>query len=228
MRRLIFIVAALAMAGCLDLNHQQLGSPAAPAPPTAVPTPTPSGPPVTNGSWPTLTNFNKDILSNNAGGGGGNPNAAANDSQDGCGASASSASIASSTASEYDSTPYLRLTYNVATNAGCGYEYAAVAFPFVSQNLSGKTGISFDIRSSATVRIMVKTANVDPCLGAKNKMWYDIPSSSGAWQALTVPFASFTPKNAGCPYPQSDVASIDFEIDNVGSGTVDLDNIAFY
>jgi hypothetical protein len=217
MRRLIPFILAFAITGCLNLNHQSLG-------PAPAATPTPVG---NNGSWPTLTTFNADFTSNNAGGGGGNPNAAANDSQDGCGASASSASISSVTASGYDGTPFLRLTYNVATNAGCGYEYAAVAFPFVTQNLSGRTAITFDIRSSAIVRVMVKTANVDPCLGAKNKMWYDIASTAGAWQAFNIPFSSFTPKNVGCPYPLGDVASIDFEIDNVGSGTVDLDNIAF-
>jgi hypothetical protein len=176
-----------------------------------------------NGAWPTLSTFDANVATNNAGG----ANESSNDNDEGCGASASSASIAQSSAAPVNGTPYLSMTYNVDTNAGCGYQYASVGLPFVSQDLSGKTAIDFAIRSISTVRIMIRSKTVDPCLGAKNLMYIDIPSTAGAWQALNRSFSAFTLLNVGCPFPLADADFVSFVITDLGSGTLDLDNVSF-
>jgi hypothetical protein len=204
-----------------------------PSTPTITATQTPSA----NGSWPVLTNFNGDLLSNNAGGSAGNPNLAINDNDDGCGSSASSASLSRPPTGGPDNSAYGRFDFTVAANASCGYQYAAFVLPMSpARDLSAFTGISLYIRGGAAglpVKVELKSSMTCPNL-KKNKVTATVAVGTG-WNLVQIPFTSFNSGLTGCDFWAGGfinaIESVSFSVEPASpplTSWLGFDEIAFY
>ena len=109
--------------------------------------------------------------------------------------------------------------------------YVRVEFPMTPgaiapADLSGYTGVSFDVRGEAIGRLLVQAYHV------RNTDAYAAPfTPGGAWQTVKIPFASLRRRaaNAGA-WDAKDARAVLFELGgNAGSSVwMELDNVRFY
>ena len=229
MRHLILILLALTLGtGCFDLKHRDLG-PVTPAA-TATAVPSGGGGGGSNGSWPTLSSFGADASNDNAG----STIDPGNDNQDGCGASGSSAAFAQQASGSWDASAFGRLTYNVATNAGCTYQYASVGFAMTTQHdVSAYTQFKFYARANpaASFKITLQGNAADACVPTPHNRMYFVQAVTTSWALYSIPFTSFTDRYGSCPYISggwlAKTGSVSFAMESVNSGNLDLDDVLF-
>lgn len=192
------------------------------------PTPTPTPTAQINGAWPVITNFNGDITGNNGGG----TNRVGNDNEDLCGSSASAIGMTRQTIGGHDASAYLRLTYTVAVNVGCGYQYASFAMPLpYRHDVSPFGSFRFWVRGAVggeAFKIKVKSTN-DGCVPGKNSMFAAVSATAG-WAQVSIPFSAFANQIGGCPYLPGNslnVDGVDLLVDTVSSGTLEFDDLEF-
>jgi imidazolonepropionase-like amidohydrolase len=109
--------------------------------------------------------------------------------------------------------------------------YVRVEFPLTPgaiapADLSGYTGVSFDVRGEAAGRLLVQAHQV------RNMDAYAAPfTPGGAWQTVKIPFASLRRRAAGAgPWDAKDARAVLFELDGPAGSSVwmELDNVRFY
>ena len=109
--------------------------------------------------------------------------------------------------------------------------YVRVEFPLTPgaiapADLSGYTGVSFDVRGEAVGRLLVQAYHV------RNTDAYAAPfTPGGAWQTVKIPFASLRRRaaNAGT-WDAKDARALLFELGGTAGSSVwmELDNVRFY
>ena len=109
--------------------------------------------------------------------------------------------------------------------------YVRVEFPLTPgaiapADLSGYTGVSFDVRGEAAGRLLVQAYHV------RNMDAYAAPfTPGGAWQTVKIPFASLRRRAAGAgPWDAKDARALLFELGGPAGSSVwmELDNVRFY
>ena len=109
--------------------------------------------------------------------------------------------------------------------------YVRVEFPLTRgaiapADLSGYTGVSFDVRGEAAGRLLVQAYHV------RNMDAYAAPfTPGGAWQTVKIPFASLRRRAAGSgPWDAKDARALLFELGGPAGSSVwmELDNVRFY
>src|ERR1035438_7966754 len=93
-------------------------------------------------------------------------------------------------------------------------------------DLSGYTGISFEVRGEALGRLLVQVYNM------RSGDAYASPFTPGAeWQTVKIPFASLKRRTANAdPWDAKDARSLFFELAGTAGSSVwmELDNVRFY
>jgi hypothetical protein len=109
--------------------------------------------------------------------------------------------------------------------------YVRVEFPLTAgaiapADLSGYTGMSFDVRGEATARLLVQAYHV-----RSTDAYAAAFTLSGTWQTVKVPFASLRRRanNAGT-WDAKDARALLFELGGTAGSNVwmELDNVRFY
>jgi hypothetical protein len=105
-------------------------------------------------------------------------------------------------------------------------EFPLTPGAIVPADLSGYTGVSFDVRGEAVGRLLVQSYHV------RNTDTYAAPfSPGGVWQTVKIPFASLRRRaaNAGT-WDAKDGRALIFELGGIAGSSVwmELDNVRFY
>jgi hypothetical protein len=206
-------LAIAVLAGCGERLSK--ANPLAPDPPAGftVPQPTPTPFPACGGCT-MLENFN-------AGTGVAYPG---NDNDDGCGSSTSFASVAIAPAASHDGSDAASYNFQVAANAGCGYQYATLGFG--SSSLAGITYLRFWVKGAVGGEdFNIKLRNPSGAPPANSHSHFLRLSSlkpvTTAWQEIRVPLSAFP---AGLDFTLP--TTLDFiEINPSGNETVLVDDV---
>jgi hypothetical protein len=109
--------------------------------------------------------------------------------------------------------------------------YVRVEFPLTTgaiapADLSGYTGVSFEVRGEAAGRLLVQAYHIRSADAYTAEF-----TPSGAWQTVRIPFASLRRRapNAG-PWDAKDARAVLFELGGTAGSNVwmELDNVRFY
>jgi hypothetical protein len=109
--------------------------------------------------------------------------------------------------------------------------YVRVEFPLTPgaiapADLSGYSGVSFDVRGEAVGRLLVQAYHV------RNTDAYAAPfTAGGVWQTVKIPFASLRRRAANSgTWDAKDARALIFELGGTAGSSVwmELDNVRFY